>query len=256
MTMCVAFDAEAPIAPIAGAAADTRDLTLESADGTRFAAFAAYPDEPRGPAVLVLPDVRGLFRFYEELALRFAEHGFDSIAIDYFGRTAGTEKRGEDFPFRDHLPGTSPRTVADDAAAAIAQLRARGGPGRPVFTIGFCFGGTHSWLLSGSDLGLAGVIGFYGQPIRFALGSDPTPPIEQVHTFQTPLLALMGGDDPGIPQDDVNAYERALQNAGVAAEVVTYPGAPHSFFDRRQADYAEAAADAWERVLRFIEAHP
>ena len=47
--------------------------------------------------MLILPDVRGLFTFYEELALRFAEAGVAALAIDYFGRTAGTAARGADF---------------------------------------------------------------------------------------------------------------------------------------------------------------
>jgi carboxymethylenebutenolidase len=37
--------------------------------------------------------------------------------------------------------------------------------------------------------------------------------------------------------------------------VVTYEGAPHSFFDRKQADYAEASEDAWNRVLDFVARH-
>jgi carboxymethylenebutenolidase len=37
--------------------------------------------------------------------------------------------------------------------------------------------------------------------------------------------------------------------------VVIYPGAPHSFFDRRATDYADASADAWQRVLGFIGAY-
>jgi carboxymethylenebutenolidase len=32
-----------------------------------------------------------------------------------------------------------------------------------------------------------------------------------------------------------------------------YEGAPHSFFDRRFEEYAEQSADAWKRVLAFIE---
>jgi carboxymethylenebutenolidase len=40
---------------------------------------------------------------------------------------------------------------------------------------------------------------------------------------------------------------------GVEHEVEIYDGAPHSFFDRRFDDYAEASADAWERVLAFVE---
>jgi carboxymethylenebutenolidase len=67
-----------------------------------------------------------------------------------------------------------------------------------------------------------------------------------------PILALMGGDDPGIPQEAVDEFEAALSAAGVPHGVVVYPGAPHSFFDRKHADYAEDSADAWARVLAFM----
>src|SRR5438132_9107333 len=97
--MCFELDSEPPIPAISGAAVSHDDLVLEAADGNRFAAFAAAPDEPTGAGVLVLPDVRGLYRFYEELALRFAERGIVAVAIDYFGRTAGVAKRGDDFPY-------------------------------------------------------------------------------------------------------------------------------------------------------------
>ena len=51
----------------------------------------------------------------------------------------------------------------------------------------------------------------------------------------------------------MDAFEAALAQAGVEHEVVTYPGAPHSFFDRKQEEFADASADAWRRVLAFIE---
>jgi carboxymethylenebutenolidase len=63
----------------------------------------------------------------------------------------------------------------------------------------------------------------------------------------------MGGDDPGIPQEAVDEFKAALDEAGVVNEVVVYPGAPHSFFDRKYADFGEESADAWSRVLTFAE---
>jgi carboxymethylenebutenolidase len=62
----------------------------------------------------------------------------------------------------------------------------------------------------------------------------------------------MGGDDPGIPLDDVEAFDRALDDAGVAHEIVVYPGAPHSFFDRKFVEFATESEDAWNRVLAFL----
>ena len=105
----------------------------------------------------------------------------------------------------------------------------------------------------GSEHGLAGAIGFYGRP---GPGRDGSPgPSARAEELAAPLLALMGGDDPGIPVADVTAFDEALDAAGVDHEVVVYPGAPHSFFDRKHEEFAEASADAWERMLRFIERH-
>ena len=65
----------------------------------------------------------------------------------------------------------------------------------------------------------------------------------------------MGGADPGIPAEDDARSTQALDAAGVEHEVVTYDGAPHSFFDRKQEEFAAASEDAWGRVLEFIERH-
>src|ERR687892_691900 len=131
--MCFDHDSAPPVPRIAGAAVSHDDVVLEAADGNRLAAFAASPDEPKGACVVILPDVRGLYRFYEELALRFAERGHPAVAIDYFGRTAGPEKRGDDFEYMPHVDQTA------------AELRG-------------------------------------------------------------PILGLMGGDDQGIPVEEVDAF--------------------------------------------------
>ena len=99
---------------------------LEAADGNNYAAFAAVPEEPADVGVVILPDVRGLYRFYEELALRFAERGIAAVAFDYFGRTAGTAKRGDDFEYMPHVDQTTSAGIQADVAPAVAHLRGRG----------------------------------------------------------------------------------------------------------------------------------
>ena len=227
-----------------------KPVSPAAADGNRFAAFAATPDEPNGIGVVILPDVRGLYRFYEELSLRFAERGYRAVAFDYFGRTAGAEKRGEDFDYMDHVRRTTPDGVQADVRASVERLRP---DCDSIFTVGFCFGGRQSWLAAGAGHGLAGAVGFYGRPNR---GQDGSPgPIQLADSFEAPILALMGGADEGIPAHDVAAFEEALDEAGVEHEVVTYPGAPHSFFDRKQEQFADASEDAWNRVLAFTAQH-
>lgn len=249
--MCYAFDAQPPDLPVGGGAFNAAPLTLTSADGTPFSAYLARPAAPNGAAVVVLPDVRGLFRFYEELAERFAAVGVTAIAFDYFGRTAGLTARDADFEFMPHVKQTHFDTVAADVAAVVAALRAEEGvEAGKVFTVGFCFGGGHSFLQATTGLGLAGVVGFYGQ-VGVARFGAPAP-TEVAASFACPVLGLFGGDDPGIPVEAVEAFDAALAEAGVPHEIVIYPGAPHSFFDRKQEQFADASADAWRRILDFF----
>ncbi|HXF97716.1 MAG TPA: dienelactone hydrolase family protein [Gaiellaceae bacterium] len=250
--MCFDLDSTPPVPRISGAAVSHRDLTLEARDGNRLAAFAAWPDEPTRVGVVVCPDVRGLYRFYEELALRFAEHGHAAVAIDYFGRTAGVGKRGDGFDYMPHVERTTHEGIQADVAAAVAHLREHGR--EAIFTVGFCFGGRCAWLAAAAGHGLAGAIGFYGRP-RDGRPPDSPSPIEAAGSMRAPILALMGGADPSIPAEDVRAFEEALAAAGVEHEVVVYPGAPHSFFDRKQEQFAAESDDAWKRVLAFIQRH-
>ena len=249
--MCFELDSVPPVPVIRGAAVSHEDLVLEAADGNTFAAFAAAPEEPVDVGVVILPDVRGLYRFYEELALRFAERGISAVALDYFGRTAGVAKRGDDFEYMTHVEQTTTDGIQADVGAAIGYLRAK--DARAIFTIGFCFGGRNSWLSAAGGHGLAGAIGFYGRPGE---GRDGTPgPAQRASELDAPILALQAGADQNITAEDNAAFDDALTAAGVEHEIVTYEGAPHSFFDRSQEQFATASTDAWTRALAFIEHH-
>jgi carboxymethylenebutenolidase len=246
--MCFDCDSLPPIPVLSGAAVSHDDLVLTSADGTEFAAFSARPDGAAEACVVILPDVRGLYRFYEELALRFAERGYAAVAIDYFGRTAGVAKRGDDFEYMPHVAETKPELVQADVAAAVEHLRGLGC--RSVFSVGFCFGGRNSWLAAASGHGLKGAVGFYGFPTE---RNDVRGPAERAGEIEAPILALQAGDDQNITKVENDAFEAALTEAGVDHEIVVYDGAPHSFFDRKQEQFADASEDAWNRTLRFIE---
>ena len=76
--------------------------------------------------------------------------------------------------------------------------------------------------------------------------------MEQAPSYACPVLGLFGGADPAIPEEDVEAFRNALEEAEVKNELVVYEGAPHSFFDRRYEQYRDACQDAWTRVLGFI----
>ncbi len=252
--MCFDDDSRPPIAPIAGGAVDAARVTLTSEDGANFSAFRARAAQPTGASILILPDARGLHAYFEELAARFAEQGIDALAIDYFGRTAGLVPRPSDFDFMAHVPQTRWPTLAADMRTGLTGLGAAGdGTARALFTTGFCMGGRLAFLSGTLGLGLAGIIGFYGPPV--GPSRDTPAPIDVVEQMESPVLALWGGADQGIRPEMTRAFDAALGLAGIEHRSITYPGAPHSFFDRKAADFGEASAAAWAETLAFIRAH-
>ena len=254
--MCVDNDSRPPITPIAGGSAGGRDLKLTSADGARVMAYAARASRPTGAGMVVIPDVRGLHQYYKDLADRFAEIGVDAVAIDFFARTANTEDRSDAFDFMAQVPLTKPETLQADIGAAVAYLRTpEGGQARSIFSVGFCFGGALSYLQAASGLGYAGVIGFYGWPLGLKRWPDRPKPIDAAASYTSPVLSIFGGADEGIPQAAVDEFDAALRKAGVKHDSTVYPGAPHSFFDRKFTEFAEASTDAWKRVQAFVGQH-
>lgn len=249
--MCFDHDSRPPIVPDPTGIRDAQAVELTADDGNRFAAHLARAARPTGAGIVVLPDVRGLHTYYTELAERFAEHGVDAIAIDYFGRTAGIGDRGPGFDYGPHVAQTTYAGLMADIRAAAARLRDAADITR-LYTTGFCMGGRIAFLTAAqADLGLAGVIGFYGWPVGQARNDTPAP-ADIASTFTCPVLGLFGGADQGISTDAVATFERALADAGIEHCLLTFDGAPHSFFDRKADEFADASARAWAETLGFM----
>jgi carboxymethylenebutenolidase len=276
--MCSPFDARPPelpadlVLPRLAGGAPAEIVELQSADGTAFSAALALPahhhhghhhhehrheeDDADGPGapepadevgVVILPDVRGLYPFYTELAERFALAGHPAIAIDYFGRTAGLGPRGEDFDYWPEVEQTTVEQVQADIAAAEEALRDRARVSHLV-TVGFCFGGMHSLLAATSDsLATEAVIAFYGALSGERFGIDG--PLARAAEIRRPVLGLYGDADKGIPVEQVQEFDAGLEGPH---ELVLYPDAPHGFFDRSFAEHEHACNDAWYRVLAFV----
>ena len=255
--MCFKFDALPPVPAIAGAAVQHEDLTLTASDGTQLSAFSALADEPLGPAVVVMPDVRGLYRFYEELALRFAERGYDSIAIDYFGRTAGLGKRGEDFDFWPEVKATTAAGVSADVRAASDMLRnaARARRTAPSSRSASWLRRSSSWQQAVEGHGLAGVISASnGMPTTS--GSTDSAPVDRPRR----RVRVPGARDSRAAPTETSrrstndSFQTALSEAGVEHLVISYHGAPHSFFrPHRRGEPDRLGGPPGSAVLAFIE---
>jgi carboxymethylenebutenolidase len=140
--------------------------------------------------------------------------------------------------------------ASDDIGAALGELRERTGATSAV-TVGFCFGGSLSFVSGANpDLELAAVAGLYG--VLDASRFDGRGALAQARDIRAPVLGLFGGADQAIRADDVESFDEALDEAGVEHEIHVYPGAPHSFFDKKQDEFAEESEDAWRRILGFL----
>jgi carboxymethylenebutenolidase len=244
--MCHSDASRAPAPPRDGGLGATGRLRLTAADGNELDAYDAHPAGASDVGVVVLPDVRGLHPYYVDLAEQLARAGYHCVAIDYFGRTAQTDDRSEAFEFWPHVQQTTPEGVTHDAAAGVDHLRSpAGGSVHSVVTLGFCFGGRNSLRQSAVLDDVSGAVAFYGNS---SLVDDV---VDEVHA---PLLILLGGADENIPPESFDPLIAALRPRGIDVQLHVYDGAPHSFFDRSFADHRDACADAWVRVIDFIDA--
>jgi len=248
--MCFDRDALPPDPARTGMLAGSEATVLVAEDGNRFAAKVARTREPASAGVVIIPDVRGLHRYYERLAEHVADAGVHAVALDPYGRTAGAEHRDDDFDYAPHRAAARDEGIRADVRAAGEWLR--GAEATHIVSMGFCFGGRAS-LMQASQQGIDGVIAFYGPPTQQQEGG--LSPLDEARSglVRAPVLGLYGGADRGIPASDVEAYDRALDEAGIEQRIVVYPDAPHSFFDRTMSEHAEACRDAWARVIGFVD---
>lgn len=247
--MCHEPDDFPPPAPAQGMLAGVERRTLTAEDGTEFAVTSAATAHSGAPAIVIVPDVRGLHPFYERLAEQYAQAGVHALALDQYARQAGAVWRDAAFEYGDFVAASS-GSVQMDVRAAVAAVR-EAGAGR-VFVTGFCFGGRAA-LMAPAEQDIDGAIGFYGWPVTPGLDRRSPESVARDGDLRAPVLALFGEADPGIGEPDRARYADALAAGGVAHEIVTYADAPHSFFDRAQTAHAAHCADAWGRVLRFVE---
>ena len=212
----------------------------------------------RAPAIVLIPDVRGLSDFYRGVARRFAAAGFVALAVDLYSREGAPDLADMDAVFR-WIRALPDRRVLGDVAAAVRHLGGRaevrhGGVG----VAGFCLGGQYALMAACTVPGLAACVSWYGM-LRYAETDavKPESPLAMASRLACPYLGLFGGDDALIPRTDVDELRETLARTGRPVEIVEYPGAGHAFMNETRPDAyrPEAAADSWRRATAFLQTH-
>ena len=126
--------------------------------------------------------------------------------------------------------------------------------GERIGIVGHCWGGRVAWLGAGTNPRYKACAVFYGGRIRLTMGPNTPPAIDLAGNIACPVVGFFGNEDQTPSPEDVNAYEAALQSAGVRHRFHRYDGAGHAFqsFDREDKFHPEASEDAWGKVLAFL----
>ncbi len=238
------------------------DVKLE-VDGADMLAHMAIPDGGgQHPAVIVFEEIFGVNAHIRQVTERVAKEGYVAIAPDYHHRAW---PYGTQLPYNTEgmqrgmavIPKLTVEGLSADIAATIAHLRTRKEANVDrLGAMGFCIGG-HAAYFAAATVPLRATPSFFGVGIPTSGLGPPAPTVTRSKDIKGKILCLFGAQDPMIPAAQVEQIERALTEAHVRHEIVTYPDASHAFFCevRERGSYKEAAAkDAWERVKKLFAA--
>jgi carboxymethylenebutenolidase len=229
----------------ASAAKLTGEMVQYKSDELMIPAYFARANRQQAPAVLVIHEVFGLNDHIKSIADRIALEGYNALAPNLFVRAPEPPPTGSaDMEAIRKAANSIPVEAAiKDMQAGLDYLKTIKNVRSRFASVGFCMGGGFSYQLATHTKDLSGAVIFYGRT-----------PIELVPQVSCPLLCSFGALDQSIPPEKVKEFEDALKKAGKEADIKVYTGAKHGFFNdtRPEAYNAEAAADAWQRSLRFF----
>ena len=229
-----------------------------TAGGTTLKGYLAYNENIEGPrpGIIVVHEWWGHNEYARKRAEMLAELGYTAFAVDMYGD--GKQANHPDNAGKFAMAVMQNMEVASERFnAGVRFLKEQPQTNsEKIAAIGYCFGGgiVLHMALAGSDLD--GVVSFHG-----SLPADSVSNPDQVNAK---LLVLNGADDPFVPQEQRDAFKKAMDDADVEYNFINYPGAKHSFtnpasdttgkkFNMPLAYNKEADEKSWAEMKKFFE---
>ncbi len=216
--------------------------------------YLAYDDavRERRPGVLVVHEWYGLNDYAKKRAEQVAGLGYVAFAVDMYGKGVVTDDPKRAGELAGQVRGKPVLRERIVAALETLKRQERVDPQR-IAAMGYCFGGTTALQLAYTGADVAGVVSFHG---------SLTPPQEEdMRRIKAKVLVLHGADDPMVPPEMVNAFEKAMREAKADWQLIAYGGAVHSFTNPNSGragiegvGYNEKAdRRSWEHMKLFFE---
>ncbi len=223
-------------------AADGKSVSYKSGDETVSGTLYVPAGKGPFPALIVIHEWWGLNDWVKEQASKFADQGYVALAVDlYRGKVADTPELAHEL-----MRGVPEDRAARDLRSAFDFLASQPNVRKDrIGSIGWCMGGGYSLDVALQEPTLAAAVINYGH-----LATEPA----ELKKINAPILGSFGGQDRGIPPEDVKKFQQALEQFGKKADIKIYPDAGHAFENpnNKQGYRAADAADAWKRTLDFL----
>ena len=214
-----------------------------ASNGGTTRGFLALPESgSKGAGVIVIQEWWGLVPHIKNVCERFAAAGFVALAPDlYHGRTTTSPDEAGKLMMALNV-GQAEKDLRGAIGYLLAHERVAG---ERVGTVGFCMGGALSLYAAAKNEQVGACVVFYGAHPKI------NPDLERL---RAPLLGFYAGRDDFATPALARELEAKLRSLGKPAEIHIYPDTDHAFFndDRPEVYNAEAAADAWQRTVRFF----
>ena len=227
-------------------------------DSTELNGYLAWDEAISGsrPGVLVVHEWWGQNDYVQRRARMLAELGYTAMAIDMYGdgKVADNPQDAEAYMmevFGDMQSGQERFQAAFDLLAAHEACDST-----EISAIGYCFGGAIALHMARIGIDLKAVGSFHP-------GTLATESPAEAGKFKARVLVCAGADDPMIPAEQRDAFEKEMTNAGVQSEVVIYPGVLHGFSVPEATDRGKALGmplaydehadqDSWNRLKSLL----
>jgi carboxymethylenebutenolidase len=223
-------------------AATSQDVSYKSGDETVHSLLFTPPGKGPFPGIVVIHEYWGLNDWVKEQASKLADQGYAALAVDlYRGKVADTPDVAHEL-----MRGLPEDRAARDLHAAVDYLKSSPNVKKDrIAAIGWCMGGGLALNLALTEPTLTAVVINYGH-----LSTDAA----AIQKIQAAILGNFGGQDRGIPPEDVKKFEETLNKEGKQADIKIYPDAGHAFQNpNNKSGYrAEDTADAWQRTVKFL----
>lgn len=232
-------------------------VDIPSGSDTLPAYFARPAEGEQFPVVLVVQEIFGVHEYIQDVCRRLAREGYLAIAPELFFRQGDPTQIESVAEIISGIVSKVPDAqVMGDLDACAAWAAQNGGDATRLAITGFCWGGRITWLYAAHNPQLKAGVAWYGRLDGAPADNTPQHPIDVAGTLHAPVLGLYGGQDQGIPLDDVEMMSSALKDASSPSDIIVYPDAPHAFHADYRPSYRQTEAeDGWKRLLAWFGEH-